>query len=296
MINLQKDSSQPIVNSNLTTSYPLNDAITTKSKNENVSPRSRLISSCVHDYPEKFSDRNKLRRIILRRTHPPTHSMNKGSRVHSRSNQYMKVDTSRPSNLLSLQTIDYDSYHCKCCAKKDEVPRRDRKLSAPGDVISPALSEICSMNLDTSYSAQATSTPSIFYEAGIAADEISFRYDSISNLSETSTMDSQMTYRYKPKPLDLSTKNLKIDGSLNDINNEYDEEDMLTPKILPRSRKNSRDSSSEGGPVFFISDVPNTQPSSQEGKDKIDKAITSGSAYLQLPTAIDRRRHSWMSG
>jgi len=175
------------------------------------------------------------------------------------------------------------------------TPRMDRKLSVPSDVISPALFDVCNMNLDTSYSVQAASTPSIYYQAEMEGNRSPFRCDSSSNISETSTnttMDSQMTCKFRPNPLKLDNTNLDMVRSLDD---DYDEDDILTPKILPRSRKNSRDTVSEG-PVFFISEIPDRQPSSQEMKDKIDKAITSGSSYLQLPTAVERRRHSWMSG
>ena len=154
------------------------------------------------------------------------------------------------------------------------------------------------MNLDTAYSVQAASTPSIYYHAEMEDNRSPYHCDSSSNISETSTnttMDSQMTCKFRPIPLKLSTSNLDTIRSPDGADADYDEEDILTPKILPTSRKGSRDPVSEG-PVFFISEIPDRQPSSQEMKDKIDKAITSGSSYLQLPTAIERRRHSWMSG
>ena len=150
-----------------------------------------------------------------------------------------------------------------------------------------------------SYTIQAISTPSVFFQNDF--DDIlkkSARDDSTSNLSDisTNTMDTQVTSKYRPMPLTLKNSSLKLDGSSNDINADYDEEDLLTPKILPTSRRSSREPIVPDGPVFFISDIPDTQPSSREMKEKIDKAITNGSAYLQLPTAVERRRHSWMSG
>ena len=181
-------------------------------------------------------------------------------------------------------------YHGIQCTRS-----RDRKYSVPSDVISPALFDICSINLDP---IQAASTPSIFYQADMEDNRSSFHCDSSSNISETSTnttMVSQITSKFRPNPLKLDNANLDMVGSSDSMNADYDEEDLLTPKILPTSRKTSRDLVCEG-PVFFVSGIPDRQPSSQEMKDKIDKAITSGSSYLQLPTAVERRRHSWMSG
>ena len=171
---------------------------------------------------------------------------------------------------------------------------RDRKFSAPSDVISPALFDMCNINLDTTYSVQASSTPSIFCQAGMEDNMSSSHCDSSSNISETSA-NTTMTSKFRPIPLKLDSTNLDLACSSNSINSGYEEEDPLTPKILPTSRRSSRDPVSEG-PVFFISELPDRQPSSQEMKDKIDKAITSGSSYLQIPTAVERRRHSWMSG
>jgi hypothetical protein len=173
-------------------------------------------------------------------------------------------------------------------------PRRDRKFSVPSDVLSPALFDVCNMNSDTSYSVQAASTPSIYYQAEMEDNRLSFHCDSSSNVSETSTnatMDSQMTCKFRPNPLKLDNTSLDLVRSPDSADDDYDEDDILTPKILPTSRKGSRE-----GPVFFISGSPDRQPSSQGMKDKIDKAITSGSSYLRLPAAVERRRHSWMSG
>ena len=175
---------------------------------------------------------------------------------------------------------------------------RNRKFSAPSDVISPALAEMCSRKVQSSNIIQAASTPSVFFESDF--DDYSKKYscgESNSNLSDisTNTMDTQVTSKFRPSPLTLKDSNLKLVGSSHDITVDFDEEDLLTPKILPISRTSSREHVPEG-PVFFISDIPDTQPSSREMKEKIDKAITNGSAYLQLPTAVERRRHSWMSG
>ena len=149
-----------------------------------------------------------------------------------------------------------------------------------------------------SYAIQAISTPSVFFQSDFD-DHLKrpIHDNSNSNLSNisTNTMDTQVTSKYRPMPLTLKNSNLRLDGSSNSINVEYDEEDLLTPIILPTSRRGSREPTPDGL-VFFMSDIPDTQPSSQEMKDKIDKAITNGSAYLQLPTAVERRRHSWMSG
>ena len=157
---------------------------------------------------------------------------------------------------------------------------------------------MCSKEKQNSNIIQATSTPSVFFQSDF--DEASkkyFRGESNSNLSDisTNTMDTQVTSKYRPTPLTLKNSNLKLEGSSSDINVDYDEDDLLTPKILPISRRSSREAVPDG-PVFFISEIPDTQPSSREMKEKIDKAITNGSAYLQLPTAVERRRHSWMSG
>ena len=37
------------------------------------------------------------------------------------------------------------------------------------------------------------------------------------------------------------------------------------------------------------------EPHVPEIKDKVDKAVAKGSVYLQVPTSIPRRRHSWMN-
>ena len=154
------------------------------------------------------------------------------------------------------------------------------------------------MNSDTTYTAQAVSTPSIFHLTGMEDVNPISQGDSSTNVSDISTITSieqRMVNKHRPTPLTFPSSCLGTSELSNNMDTDYEEEDILTPKILQTSRSSSRDQVYDR-PVFFISEVPNTQPSSLEMKNKIDKVITSGSAFLQLPTAIERRRHSWMSG
>lgn len=154
------------------------------------------------------------------------------------------------------------------------------------------------MNSDTTHTVQAVSTPSIFHLTGMEDVNPISQCDSSSNVSDVSTntaIEQRMVNKHRPTPLTFPSSNLETKDLYANLDADYEEEDILTPKILQTSRSSSKDQVCDR-PVFFISEIPNTQPSSLEMKNKIDKVITSGSAFLQLPTAIERRRHSWMSG
>ena len=154
------------------------------------------------------------------------------------------------------------------------------------------------MNSDTTHTVQAVSTPSIFHLTGMEDVNPISQCDSSSNVSDISintAIEQRMVNKHRPTPLIFPSSDLETKDLYTNLDADYEEEDILTPKILQTSRSSSRDQVCDR-PVFFISEIPNTQPSSIEMKNKIDKVITSGSAFLQLPTAIERRRHSWMSG
>ena len=154
------------------------------------------------------------------------------------------------------------------------------------------------MNSDITYTAQAVSTPSIFHLTGTEDVNPILQGDSSTNVSDISTntaIEQRMVNKHRPTPLTFPSSYVGTTDLSKNMDTDYEEEDILTPKILQTSRSSSRDKVYDR-PVFFISEVPNSQPSSLEMTNKIDKVITSGSAFLQLPTAIERRRHSWMSG
>ena len=154
-----------------------------------------------------------------------------------------------------------------------------------------------------SYSIQATSTPSIFHQAD-QQDARMYSHDS-SNANVhidkwlSNTNNSEMISKKKPEPLNLMNDNSISGNSFSNLYFDYGDEDISTPKVLTSSRSSSRRSSrvsNSGTTVFFMSDIHDTQPNSPERKNKIEKAIKSGSGYLQIPSSVERRRHSWMSG
>ena len=160
------------------------------------------------------------------------------------------------------------------------------------------------MTFDTHSTIQANSSPAIFHQTELEDDKIDKRYfyctsntNIVVEASSNNTNIRLVASKNKPEPLKLSSTNLKFEGFLNNMDIDYDDEDTSTPKILTSttsSRRNSKEAGSDR-PMFFMSEVRDTQPHVQEIKAKIDKAITSGSAYLQIPTATGRRRHSWMN-
>ena len=94
----------------------------------------------------------------------------------------------------------------------------------------------------------------------------------------------------KPEPLAIVCSRVNIESSYEELNIDYDDENTATPKVTT-SRCNSRGDR----PMFLMPDARDTEPHVPEIKDRVDKAVAKGSVYLQVPTSIPRRRHSWMN-
>ena len=286
MENTQQNNTQQMIQPESTYFQPPTKSKNATSNEENMSINAKKEDTTVQDNPEGPNVRNQIPKIILHQTHPPSSSMYQSPRRSHKTKQNIRWD---PSTIYAASQ-----------AKMTIIANRDRKMSA-GDVISQELSELSTMHLDTYNTVQATSTPSIFHQTELEEDSKYFHCTSNTNInideSRTKTNHGQMVPKHKPEPLNLACTNLKSQESSNNMDIDYDDEDTSTPTILTSSRRQSRDSrcSDSDRPVFFMSEISDTQPHAQEIKDKIDKAITSGSGYLQIPTSTGRRRHSWMN-
>ena len=92
-------------------------------KYENVSTISanKSSASCVKEENESLVITNKkVPKIVLHRTHPPTFSMYRGSKLyHHRFKQHNKGDTFKlqQHSSTSINRIPFDK-HCECCSKK----------------------------------------------------------------------------------------------------------------------------------------------------------------------------------
>ena len=104
--------------------FPTTSSIDSRTnKYEDVSTISgkKSSTSCLKEEKETLVITNKkVPKIILHRTHPPSFSMSRGSRLyHHRFKQHNKVDTFKVKqhSSSSINRIPYIQ-HCECCSKK----------------------------------------------------------------------------------------------------------------------------------------------------------------------------------
>ena len=185
---------------------------------------------------------------------------------------------------------------------KHKLKRDDRKLSAPSGDIRPVVASLYAAATNDKKSIQATSTPSLFHEHD-EQQELD-RKSIASSSSETIESDSSSSnanhhdmgmpaYNKKPEPLilvshDNVSVSVGVKGGVACLEHldDYDfDEELDTPKAL----------SSANRPMFLMPDIRDTQAYAPEIKGKVTDAMANGAGYLQIPSSVPRRRHSWMS-
>ena len=115
-INPQQNSPRQMIMAEVshgTTSTDTNTAIKSY-ENVSVSTEKRL----TRDYEDEEHSLicSTAPRIILHRTHPPSFSMYKGSRLYHRNKQH-RGEISQLQNPSAIKPITNER-HCKCCTKK----------------------------------------------------------------------------------------------------------------------------------------------------------------------------------
>ena len=116
MINPQPNSPRQMITADVSHGTPSTDTNTAIKSYENVSVNTENRSTRDYEDEDLSLICSTVPKIILHRTHPPSFSMYKGSRLYHRSKQY-RGEIFQLQNPSTVKPITNER-HCKCCTKK----------------------------------------------------------------------------------------------------------------------------------------------------------------------------------
>jgi hypothetical protein len=116
MINPQQNSPQQMIKTEVSHGTPSTDTKTAIKSDENFPVSTEKRSTRDYEDEKHSLICSTVPKIILHRTHPPSFSMYKGSRLYHRNKQH-RVELSQLQTPSAIKPITNEG-HCKCCTKK----------------------------------------------------------------------------------------------------------------------------------------------------------------------------------